>query len=1185
MASCLLSVALLLQTLLPAAKASASEPPAAPIAKIEAGDGFAVALDNSGNVWAWGDNAGTFGNGSYYSSYYPTQIRTLSEIDDIAVGPDYAIAMEAGGAALWSWGENSSGQLGIGNTASTAWPVKIDLASLGIPPAKQIDAGEYYSLMLTVTGAVYAWGANGGGELGTLNESSQVWSPSPVMLDETTPLTNVKEIEAGRDFFMAVTFDGDLYVWGQNYYGEAGVGSSSVYYVTAPTLMTTIGDDVSQVYSSWEAYHGFAVTVGGAVYGWGNNNTEQLGIDSSGSDVLSPQPIPSLSSPIHMAMGENHSIAVDASNNLLATGNNDAGPLLSSVDRNTFGPLLALGDAIGVATTTDAAFALRQNAAVKVWGTNDEGQLGLGFASDSFDPPLPAQDMPTLQRRGYNVTYKFISPFGTTIACSLAQIESTEYGIMQGIANGDGSCTYYDLQAGEHELRDAEDYYHAKDPYDVIPSLTADQPLKTIEIVPEWMPTQLSFTDYDYRSGYIMGNLQSDAYPYGTEFDPSYRLFFVNGTGEPVSAIPIKTSDNNYLDLPATAVPSGAVGLRIYVDDASTPTVESYPMSGWLPLIDKPWTEPASAFADEDKDEGIAGKLAFDDTGIDTSVVKRFRIYYISVADSEMADDVSVEIESFDAGAGAKSIPMPGIEANEPIFIEYQDALGQVAFTKMLFAFDDVSLLPLPADFVPLPAASTEFSDEDYDPNELSGTIYAELNGETAVSGYRAYFLDSVGNRMKGIVQVPTDELSSDLELPANLVIPEGAVSIGVFPYDAAGKEPSATTPLTIWDAPVFLPTNVTYEDMKPEQGAVAGKISWNKPSNESVIDAYVIKSGETVIATVPASGLTSYEYVLSETSETTHMYYELYVQEGTERSEFVFSLDPYDRTSAQTNLYPETNAALPPPPAEKADLWGMGTGSTFFGGVNWYGIDEGAKGYQMYFTNDGGEKLGSVAYFKQWPFKNWYYFDGAAGVPVPAGATHIAIYSVGYDGRESANGLPLAMNSGNQDSAPQSLAFVDIDAAAGRIGGTLRWNAGADETPVTSYRIYLMDENGTRQSEPLGTVPAAASGTYRFDIPLDRSAVGTSTDLAVVAMAGETELAYSHYRFHDVTTREELLAVVKSLVKPSGSVRLADVIQYGKTGGLINLAGDPTFGREDYKLLLELIDPVTVTAIFPELQ
>ncbi|MGB7745826.1 MAG: Ig-like domain-containing protein [Verrucomicrobiia bacterium] len=72
---------------------------------IAAGDSHSLALDNNGNVWAWGnDDWGQLGDEGFAGySDFPIQIPAFSNMVSVAAGSDASVAMDADGN-LWQWG-------------------------------------------------------------------------------------------------------------------------------------------------------------------------------------------------------------------------------------------------------------------------------------------------------------------------------------------------------------------------------------------------------------------------------------------------------------------------------------------------------------------------------------------------------------------------------------------------------------------------------------------------------------------------------------------------------------------------------------------------------------------------------------------------------------------------------------------------------------------------------------------------------------------------------------------------------------------------------------------------------------------------------------------------------------------------------------------------------------------------
>src|SRR5438034_1102938 len=85
-------------------------------ATVALGAHHAVVIDSSGNVWTWGQNTyGQLGNGTTVPSAVPIRVTTLSGIVQVAAGASFTLALKQDGT-VWAWGLNAYGQLGDGTS-------------------------------------------------------------------------------------------------------------------------------------------------------------------------------------------------------------------------------------------------------------------------------------------------------------------------------------------------------------------------------------------------------------------------------------------------------------------------------------------------------------------------------------------------------------------------------------------------------------------------------------------------------------------------------------------------------------------------------------------------------------------------------------------------------------------------------------------------------------------------------------------------------------------------------------------------------------------------------------------------------------------------------------------------------------------------------------------------------------
>jgi alpha-tubulin suppressor-like RCC1 family protein len=260
------------------------------IISMAGGESYSLALDEAGNVWAWGYNGkGQLGNGSSSTSAYtkvPEQIEedvdgnSFGDIEKIAAGSSHGLALDGDGN-VWAWGYNKDGQLGDASKVDEHAPVKLDLDNI-----KEIAAGYYHSLALDADGNVWAWGDNSKGQLG---DDSQTDRTEPVQVNG---LTGVKYIAAGAYHSLAVDSNGQVWAWGDNSHGQLGINENpdDTDLVTEPeeVYSTTMKDTIIGIAAG--QYHSLALDENNYVWAWGEDSDGQLGIGST-TDKYAPNKV------------------------------------------------------------------------------------------------------------------------------------------------------------------------------------------------------------------------------------------------------------------------------------------------------------------------------------------------------------------------------------------------------------------------------------------------------------------------------------------------------------------------------------------------------------------------------------------------------------------------------------------------------------------------------------------------------------------------------------------------------------------------------------------------------------------------------------------------------------------------------------------------------------------------------
>ena len=251
-------------------------------AAISAGWLHTCALDGTGAVTCWGDNARNQ-LGRTGASPEPGSIEGLQGVLSLAAGGLHTCARDTEGRA-WCWGDGSFGQLGDGKGADSAQPVPVTgLAA----PVTFLASGAYHSCALEAGGTVRCWGLN---RLGQLGDGTYDKRLAPVAVNGLTG--KVHSLAAGAAFTCALLADGSVQCWGSNEFGELGNGASGR---SADKLVTaaSAGPPVQSIPQKAVALHAAelhacALVASGEAYCWGANDSGQLG---DGTVGLQPLPV------------------------------------------------------------------------------------------------------------------------------------------------------------------------------------------------------------------------------------------------------------------------------------------------------------------------------------------------------------------------------------------------------------------------------------------------------------------------------------------------------------------------------------------------------------------------------------------------------------------------------------------------------------------------------------------------------------------------------------------------------------------------------------------------------------------------------------------------------------------------------------------------------------------------------
>jgi alpha-tubulin suppressor-like RCC1 family protein len=242
----------------------------------------------------------------------------------VACGRMHTMAVTAAEHA-WTCGDNTFGQLGVGDNASRELFTQVDAGQLGGVRIVMAACGAFHSVVVSADGRLWTFGAGSHGRLGHNDEQDRLVPTlvAPAKFEDSKIVT----VASGAWHTMAVGVNGALWGWGAGSYGQLGLGDHNKRLV--PTMV-----GAEEVFGGSKArtvacgpYHTLVVTEAGELWAYGQGAQGRLGINDE-QDRLVPMRVDPLHfshAPISaIAAGDYHSAAVTAGGNLYTWGKGEA---------------------------------------------------------------------------------------------------------------------------------------------------------------------------------------------------------------------------------------------------------------------------------------------------------------------------------------------------------------------------------------------------------------------------------------------------------------------------------------------------------------------------------------------------------------------------------------------------------------------------------------------------------------------------------------------------------------------------------------------------------------------------------------------------------------------------------------------------------------------------------------------
>ncbi len=242
------------------------------VAQVSAGTAETCARKTDGTLWCWGGSR--LSDRGPLKSTTPVQITSLgTSVTDVAVGTEDVCARKIDNS-LWCWGHSVKGQLANGKAADQDNPVQV--TSFGTTVA-EVSLGYYNACVRKTDGSLWCWG-----DLAHSGDGSTTGSRIPVQV--STLGTSVTQVSVKFVHSCARKIDGSTWCWGVNVDGQ--IGDATTMTRTIPVQVAALGSRVDEIATGFA--HTCARTAEGAVWCWGANDFDQLGIGRKSTQELTP---------------------------------------------------------------------------------------------------------------------------------------------------------------------------------------------------------------------------------------------------------------------------------------------------------------------------------------------------------------------------------------------------------------------------------------------------------------------------------------------------------------------------------------------------------------------------------------------------------------------------------------------------------------------------------------------------------------------------------------------------------------------------------------------------------------------------------------------------------------------------------------------------------------------------------
>lgn len=354
------------------------------VQSVSAGTSHCAVVDQNGVLWMWGANgSGQFGNGTKDGSLEP--IKIMDGVSSVSCGSSFTAVIKSD-RTLWTMGSNVYGELGNGGDCDGSSEWQYGVLRWKTQPTMILDdvifvsCGDYYGAAVRSDGTLWMWGmvSRFGHGVDGNDVASYTGGMNPIDI-QTTPVKvedHVTTVSCGGEQTLIIKDDGNAWEWHVIH---------SVYAAVTDTASepTKIMDDALMVTSG--SHHAAIVKADGTLWMYGSNWYGELG---DGTTISVDTPFKLMDNVEEAVAGDHITMARKTDGTLWVWGLNRFKGLVGglgnnlSKESNVGGfqdvPIQIMDRVAIISSGDDYQIVIKTDGTVWTWGTNDSGQLGNG---------------------------------------------------------------------------------------------------------------------------------------------------------------------------------------------------------------------------------------------------------------------------------------------------------------------------------------------------------------------------------------------------------------------------------------------------------------------------------------------------------------------------------------------------------------------------------------------------------------------------------------------------------------------------------------------------------------------------------------------------------------------------------------------------------------------------------------